>query len=228
MPRKNNPKQTIENIICISAKLFVTKGYDKTSMQDIIDALGMSRGAIFYHFSSKEDIFNAVMEKQFERVIETVNLWLAQMKGLTAKEKLRGVLKCNFTDEKVIKEANHIITGAIGNPHLVLAFTQNNVNKLAPIFANILREGIDDKSITTEFPDECAEVFLLLINFWCDPDIFQGDSHTVCKRLRFLQHMLRQLGADILEDEVINFMQHALECGPQNHAGQAPSCVKTD
>lgn len=228
MPRKNNPKQTIENIICISAKLFVTKGYDKTSMQDIIDVLGMSRGAVFYHFSSKEDIFNAVMEKQFERVIKTVNLWLDQMNGLTAKEKLRGILKRNLTDEKVMKESNHIITGAIGNPHLMLAVTQNNVKKLAPILANILREGIEDKSITTEFPDECAEVFLLLINFWCDADIFQGDSLTVCKRLRFLQHILRKLGADILEDEVINSIEHALGSEPQNYAEQASSCIKTN
>lgn len=63
MARKNNPKQAIENIITISAKLFAEKGYDKTSMQDIVDALGMSKGGIFHHFKSKEDIFNAVMER---------------------------------------------------------------------------------------------------------------------------------------------------------------------
>lgn len=44
MTRKNNPKQAIENIITISAKLFTEKGYDKTSMQDIADAVGMSKG----------------------------------------------------------------------------------------------------------------------------------------------------------------------------------------
>lgn len=72
MTRKNNPKQAIENIITISAKLFAEKGYDKTSMQDIADAVGMSKGGIFHHFSSKEDIFNAVMERQFEQITETV------------------------------------------------------------------------------------------------------------------------------------------------------------
>ncbi len=47
MTRKNNPKQAIENIITISAKLFAEKGYDKTSMQNIVDASGMSKGGIF-------------------------------------------------------------------------------------------------------------------------------------------------------------------------------------
>ncbi len=39
MAKKYNPQQTRENIITVSTNLFVQKGYDKTSMQDIVDAL---------------------------------------------------------------------------------------------------------------------------------------------------------------------------------------------
>lgn len=204
MARKNNPKQAIENIITISAKLFAEKGYDKTSMQDIVDALGMSKGGIFHHFNSKEDIFHAVMERQFEQIIETVHQWLDEMHGLTAKEKLRGLIKRNLTDEKIIKESGNMISSAIESPQIILAFTQNNLKKLAPIIADVIREGKEDRSITTEFPDECAEVLLLLLNFWCDTDIFQGDLSILHKRFRFLQHLMRQLGVDILDDETIN------------------------
>lgn len=204
MTRKNNPKQAIENIITISAKLFAEKGYDKTSMQDIADAVGMSKGGIFHHFSSKEDIFNAVMERQFEQITETVKKWLDEMHGLTAKEKLRGLIKRNLMDEKIIKESGNMISSATESPQIILAFTQNNVKKLAPIIADVIREGIEDRSISTAFPNECAEVLLLLLNFWCDTDIFQGDFSTLQKRFRFLQHLMRQLGVDILEDEIIN------------------------
>lgn len=204
MTRKNNPKQAIENIITISAKLFAEKGYDKTSMQDIADAVGMSKGGIFHHFSSKEDIFNAVMERQFEQVTETVKKWLDDMHGLTAKEKLRGLIRRNLMDEKIIKESGNMISSAAECPQIILAFTQDNVKKLAPIIADVIREGIEDRSISTAFPNECAEVLLLLLNFWCDTDIFQGDFSTLQKRFRFLQHLMRQLGVDILEDEIIN------------------------
>ena len=204
MTRKNNPKQAIENIITISAKLFAEKGYDKTSMQDIADAVGMSKGGIFHHFSSKEDIFNAVMERQFEQITETVKKWLDDMHGLTAKEKLRGLIKRNLMDEKIIKESGNMISSAAESPQIILAFTQDNVKKLAPIIADVIREGIEDRSISTAFPNECAEVLLLLLNFWCDTDIFQGDFSTLQKRFRFLQHLMRQLGVDILEDEIIN------------------------
>ncbi len=203
MPRKNHPRQTIENIISISAKLFAEQGYDRTSMQDIVDALGMSKGAIFHHFHSKEDIFHAVMERQFEQIIETVDQWLAEMHGLTAQEKLRCLLKRNLTDEKVIKDSGNMITSAIGSPHLKLAFIQDNLKKLAPIIATVIREGMEDGSVVTAFPDECAEVFLLLFNFWCDTDLFQGDLPAVRKRLQFSQHLMRQVGVDIVEDATI-------------------------
>lgn len=204
MTRKNNPKQAIENIITISAKLFAEKGYDKTSMQDIVDAVGMSKGGIFHHFSSKEDIFNAVMERQFEQITETVKKWLDDMHGLTAKEKLRGLIRRNLMDEKIIKESGNMISSAAESPQIILAFTQDNVKKLAPIIADVIREGIEDRSISTAFPNECAEVLLLLLNFWCDTNIFQGDFSTLQKRFRFLQHLMRQLGVDILEDKIIN------------------------
>lgn len=204
MARKNNPKQAIENIINISAKLFTEKGYDKTSMQDIADAVGMSKGGIFHHFNSKEDIFNTVMERQFEQIIETINQWMDEMHGLTAKEKLRGLIRRNLMDEKIIKESGEMVSSAIESPQIILAFTQNHVKKLAPIIADIIQEGIEDGSISTAFPKECAEVLLLLLNFWCDTDIFQGDFSALQKRFQFLQHLMRQLGVDILEDEVIN------------------------
>lgn len=202
MPRKNNPKQTIENIVSVSSKLFIEKGYDKTSMQDIVNALGMSKGAIFYHFDSKEAIFNAVMEKEFERVAETVSGWLMDMQGLTAKEKLSRLLKLNLTDE-IVNESSTMIASVAGSPQVILGSIQNSLEKLAPIIAAVIREGIEDGSITTEFPDECADVFLLMLNFWCDTDVFPGDSEVVVKRFRFLQHMMKQLGVDIVEDEII-------------------------
>lgn len=200
MPRKNNSKQTIENIISISAQLFAEKGYDKTSMQEIVDALGMSKGAIFHHFRSKEDIFNAVMDKQFELVIEEVNQWLDEMYEYSAKEKLKPLIKRNISKGNVIEDSCKIVEGAVGSPQLMLAFTHDSVKMLAPIVAKLLREGIEDKSITTEFPDECAEILMLLLNFWCNTD----DLPVLCKQFKFLQHLMRQLGVDIIEDETID------------------------
>jgi TetR/AcrR family transcriptional regulator, transcriptional repressor for nem operon len=202
MPRKNNPKQTVENIVSVSAKLFSEKGYDKTSMQDIVDALGMSKGAIFHHFNSKEDIFNAVMRKQSEYAEQIFSKWINEMEGLTAKEKLMSILEKNMNDQQ-IHSLDSVLSSQIKSPHFVVANMQDCVNKSAPFFAKIMREGKEDGSITTDYPDECAEVFFLLMNIWCDPVIFECDILRLSMRLKLLQQIMMMMGADIISDELI-------------------------
>ena len=98
MPRKNDPKGTVEKIVAVSSELFAQKGYEKTSMQDIVDALGMSKGAIFHHFKSKEEIFRAVIDKQSEYIKRQLQIWIEEMEGFTAREKLIGILNRNLQD----------------------------------------------------------------------------------------------------------------------------------
>ena len=61
MARNKYPEETVARILDVSLKLFLEKGYENTTIQDIIDALGnLSKGAIYHHFKSKEDILEAV------------------------------------------------------------------------------------------------------------------------------------------------------------------------
>lgn len=210
MARKNNPKQTVDNILLVSTRLFTEKGYDKTSMQDIVDALGMSKGAIFHHFKSKEEIFNEVVSRQFQYVEQMLSTWIAEMQGLRAKEKLMRILEKNLSDQRA-HALDGVFSSQIQNPHLIVANMKDGVKKSAPIFAEIMREGVEDGSITTEFPDECAEAFFLLMNIWCDPVILECDSTRLGRRLKFLQLTMRHMGADIISDELIKSYEKFME-----------------
>ena len=57
MARNKHPEETVQRILTTASKLFLEKGYEKTSLQDIIRETGLSKGAIYHHFSSKEAIF---------------------------------------------------------------------------------------------------------------------------------------------------------------------------
>lgn len=59
---RSNGRRTRENLVFQSFILFSLKPYDKVTFPDIEKATGLSRGAILYHFSSKQAIFNAVIE----------------------------------------------------------------------------------------------------------------------------------------------------------------------
>ena len=51
MARNKHPEETVEKILAVSAKLFMEKGYEHTTLQDIIDDLGglhLKRGCVLY------------------------------------------------------------------------------------------------------------------------------------------------------------------------------------
>jgi len=206
MPRKNNPRQTVESILAVSSKLFLEKGYDQTSMQNIVDALGMSKGAIFHHFGSKEEIFNAVMHRQFEASERKMREWLDEMERapdrLTARERIARLFEWNIKDRK-LHAFDKVFVSMQKSPHILVANMLDGVNKSAPLLAKLIKEGIADGSIQTEFPDECAQAVFLLFNIWCDHVIFECDMGQLRRRLVFLQQTLKAIGADIFSDDLI-------------------------
>ena len=66
MPRNKYPEETVQKILDASLKLFLEKGYEETTVLDIISEMGgLTRGAFYHHFKSKEEVFDALCEKLF-------------------------------------------------------------------------------------------------------------------------------------------------------------------
>ena len=70
MPRNKYPEQTVEKILDAAAALFAEKGYQSTTLQDIIDATGLSKGAVYHHFRSKEEIARKVGDRMGDEMWE--------------------------------------------------------------------------------------------------------------------------------------------------------------
>lgn len=202
MARNKYPEQTLEQILTVSAMLFTERGYEKTSIQDIIETLGMSKGAIYHHFKSKEDILDAVMERQFSYASQRLDELIRYTQASNAREKLVRILEHIVADPEV-HSIDNVLSAQIKNPQFVVTGIKAGVKNDAPIIARIMKEGKEDGSITTDHPIECAEVFMMLVNIWINPLLFGRKQDETVSRLRFLQHMMRQLGADIVSDPLI-------------------------
>ncbi|AJS58168.1 TetR/AcrR family transcriptional regulator [Paenibacillus sp. IHBB 10380] len=203
MARNKYPEQTIEQILSVSAKLFTDKGYEKTSVQDIIDSLGMSKGAIYHHFKSKEEILDAVMDRQFSYNAQMLNNLIDHTQAANARDKLVSILENIVTDQDA-HSLDSVLTTQMNNPQFVVTGIKVGVTKDAPIIANIILEGKADGSISTDYPIECAEVFMMLVNIWINPRLFKRNLAETVNRLKFLQHMMKLLGVDIVSDQLIN------------------------
>ena len=204
MARNKYPEQTLDLILAVSTQMFTEKGYEKTSIQDIIDQLGMSKGAIYHHFKSKEDILSAVMEKELGRAEDMFMELIQNTHAPNARQKLISILENIIVDPGIqANSIDQVLSTQIKNPQFVLGGIRKGVLKDARIIANIMEQGKSDGSISAEYPLECAEIFILLVNIWINPFLFGRDQAQTLERLKFLQHMMKLLGADIVSEQLI-------------------------
>lgn len=175
MARNKHPEETVSLILDVAGRLFLEKGYEYTSIQDIIDNLGgLSKGAIYHHFRSKEDILIAVTD----RMTEESNRMLAVIRDtpdLNGKEKLRAIFRESIF--RPVQEDMFSTAPNLGNnPRLLYSIFSETMMVAAPDYIQpIIEQGIADGSIQTEYPKELAELIIMAANIWMNPMIF-GDS----------------------------------------------------
>lgn len=201
MGRNKYPEQTQERIVEASVKLFIEKGYEQTTIQDILNALNLSKGGLYHHFKSKEEILEAVKQKRAQHAADMLHDLIQNTEAENAKEKLKKIL-CKLGSSTETQTFDTILSQE-NDPHFVMGALQNAVNQDAPIIAKLIEDGVKDGSLQTTQPGLCAEVFLLLLNFWASPVLFGRNLEETKKRLTYLQSVMCQLGLDIFDDELI-------------------------
>lgn len=201
MSRNKYPERTVEQIIEIAIKLFSEKGYDNTSIQDIAEKLGMTKGAIYHHFKSKHEILEVVLKKYFESSSQNSRAFLDDSNFPTGKEKISEFLR--GTIQKEIDESFlYVLKSQINNPQLTIQIMREIVASSAPIMTAGIKAGNLDGSLKVKFPEQTAEVFLLLINIWLNPVLFSRDEAETKKCVEFMQHLTNSLGLPIIDNEM--------------------------
>lgn len=216
LARNKYPEETVNLILETAMKLFSEKGYEHTSIQDIINNLGgLSKGAIYHHFRSKEDILNAVTAKMTEQS-DKMLLEIQNAPGLTGKEKLRKLL-VESVNRSVHDEIFAVAPNIGESPALVFSILRGTIDYTAPVYVlPIIEQGIADGSIQTDYPKELAELILLVGNVWLDPMIFDDDPEGIYRKCKMYDQMLRAFGLDILDESVFERLRELTEVYHKN------------
>lgn len=200
MARNKYPEETVEKILDTAQRLFVEKGYDNTTIQDIVNELGgLSKGAVYHHFKSKEEIMDAVGDRMFFRnnPFEKVR----QRSDLNGLQKLREVIRLNQSDEARTDMTIQAIP-LTRNPKLLAEMIESNRRILTPYYKELLDEGNKDGSLHTEYAKELAELIPLLTSLWLLPSVFPGTKEEMKHKFYFLGDMLEKMGAPIVDDSI--------------------------
>ncbi|MDR1089152.1 MAG: TetR/AcrR family transcriptional regulator [Coriobacteriales bacterium] len=152
MPRKNNSQQTISNIIDVSARLFAEKGYEQTTIQDIVAGLGMSKGAIFHHFSSKEDIVEAVIGRYSDKFLAGAEAVANDTSVPILERFISTVLALHVSDDTGLQMAEHLHKPQNALMHMKIE--RELGDDATPILAKHVREGMEQGVFDTPCPEE--------------------------------------------------------------------------
>ena len=213
MARNKYPEVTVERILDVSQRLFLEKGYENTTIQDIVDELGgLTKGAVYHHFKSKEEIMDAVGDRMFfsNNPFEAVR-GRTDLNGL---QKLREAVRLNQSDQERVRLTAQSIPIA-KSPRLLQEMIVSNRKVLTPYFLELIEEGNRDGSMHTDYPREIAELLPLLTSLWLLPSVYPASREQMKRKFLFLGEMMEKMGVPLMDDSIRNLVDDFFDQIPE-------------
>ena len=197
MARNRNPHETRKKILEVSKDLFLKKGFDNTSIQDIINGLGgLTKGVIYHHFESKQEILQSIIRENNQEILNY------NWRGDTGLEKIQNSLMdafSNFEQQRLVYSASIKLRSRrlLGEQYLSL------FSDFLPEIRERVYEGVKDESIKIEYPEELADLIVLTLNIWIGFQISVYSVEELKRKMKFIKLSFDGLGVHLISDEMM-------------------------
>ncbi len=118
-----NKMKTKEKILDAALKLFSGKGYHETSMAEIAEEAGLGKGTLYWHFSSKDELFGETVRREGENVVKEIQNFTEECSGQSAVDILKAFFRSNLERIYNNKESIRLLTNNDG-------FFNNNIQEV--------------------------------------------------------------------------------------------------
>lgn len=173
-------------ILDVAERLFCTRGYDNTSTNDILAEIGIARGTLYYHFKSKEDILDGMIDRILSGIIRKASR-IALDESIPVLERLTQTVLAANVDTKtgdMILEQVHKPQNALMHAKMQKRLLQ----ELIPLFLKMIEDGISQGLMQTEDPEDTIEMLLLYSNTVFDDSIAYTEEERMKKVLAFIRN----------------------------------------
>lgn len=181
-------------ILDAAERLFGTKGFDGTSTHDILNAVGIARGTLYYHFKSKEDILDAMIDRMTGRLVQDA-AEIAADKAVPVLQRLTEMMLALNVQGNLGRE----IMAQVHKPQNALMhqkMREHLLGEITPIVTDLLEEGMAQGICRTDYPAEVAEMTLLYSNTAFDTLIKYDEEERQRKIAAFIYNLERLLGME--------------------------------
>ncbi len=187
--------QRRDEIVDTACQLFLTKGYDKTTMSDVMHSLQVAKGTIYHYFKSKEELLDAVVENIVAGGFIKKQTVVQSCKGL-AMEKLILLITSSKKNAEHREFLDNLHQPSNAGMHIRLLARLITVE--APLYAELIQQGCKEGIFSTDYPLECAEFILAGVQFITDLGVYPWNEEQLLRRAQALPRLIEtQLQAPI-------------------------------
>ena len=173
-------------ILDVAERLFCTRGYDNTSTNDILAEIGIARGTLYYHFKSKEDILDAMIDRILDEIIRKAS-HITLDESVPVLERLTKTVLAANVDTKtgdMILEQVHKPQNALMHAKM----QEKLLQQLLPLFMKMIDDGISQGLMQTDYPEDTIQMLLLYSNTVFDDSIEYSEEEKKKKVLAFISN----------------------------------------
>lgn len=160
-----------------------------SSVSDIAKHAGIGKGSIYYYFKSKDEIFDAVVDRYYSDIISKCSQ-IVENNKIDAITKLKFILqgyRADTASPPIDTYLHQQSNAAIHQKSLARILLS-----LSPLIAKIIRQGVAENVFICEYPVEVSEIVLSTFSFLLDPGIFSWTEAQIINKLTALAIMLER------------------------------------
>lgn len=181
-------------ILDVAERLFCTKGFDNASTNDLLAELGIARGTLYYHFKSKEDILDAMIERLTNQMVEKAGK-IALDDSIPVLERLTHTmlsLNLDSTLGDMVMEQVHRPQNAL----LHQKMDKMLLGKVNRLITGIVEDGVRQGIMHTEYPAEAVEMVMTYSYTVFDSTFQYEEEEEKRKRMGFIHNAERVFGME--------------------------------
>ena len=152
-----------ERILDALQTLLENKNLQTISVSEIAQEAGIGKGSIYYYFSSKEAILEALVARSYEKPLETAKN-LAGQQNISPFTRMAMIFQaCRNISTEFLKSETQSAAGSSEKAFLHQKYISHIIQELKPVLAEIIRQGIAEGTIHFDRPEALAEIVLIVL-----------------------------------------------------------------
>lgn len=193
------PEETSQKILNQAMRIFLEKGYHGTSIDEITKAAGLTKGALYWHFKSKEDLLRRIIDEHEERFLNGLIKAVKEVEGGVV-DKFEKYIRFNsafaYYNRELCVSFTTLAAELVGAHHEIEPQIKRSFKKYQRFLSGLISQGKREKIFKREIDSDLAALAIIafhsgiLLHWYMNRDEIDGEAYVKTFKKIILQGLL--------------------------------------